>query len=212
MMLARITRDGDRAEARPGARAWCPQCDQTVIAKCGELVVWHWAHESVTDCDPWAEHESAWHLAWKARVAPEHREVVMGPHRADIALPNGRVIELQHSSLSPEDVRTREAFYGPGLIWVIDASEFSDRLIFRHQRRFATFRWKTPRKWQWTLTQPVVWDLGQGSLFCVRRVHDEVPCGGWGRFMRADEWFRNVTTAPPYYAANEEFETTYAAL
>lgn len=33
-----------RIEAFPGGRAICPTCGGDLIAKCGRLVQWHWAH------------------------------------------------------------------------------------------------------------------------------------------------------------------------
>jgi competence CoiA-like predicted nuclease len=34
-----------KVRATPGARASCPFCARFMIAKCGEINVWHWAHE-----------------------------------------------------------------------------------------------------------------------------------------------------------------------
>lgn len=45
-------KEGNRVTPSPGAVAVCPNCRQNVIAKCGNVNVWHWAHKSA-DCDPW---------------------------------------------------------------------------------------------------------------------------------------------------------------
>lgn len=130
MMLARL---GDAlVEATPdeARRAECPTCDAEVIAKTGDQVAWHWAHRSVRDCDAWSESETLWHHSWKraARALGARLEVPMrGPdgqlHRADIVLPSGVVVEVQHSRLAPEALREREQFYSRrgGVRWVFDA-------------------------------------------------------------------------------------------
>lgn len=100
----------------------CPCCKAEVIAKCGTMVVQHWAHRAA-DCDPWSEPESEWHQFWKAAVAPpERREVVIGPHRADAVLESGIVVEVQRSSISAAEIKEREEFYTAncgGLVWVL---------------------------------------------------------------------------------------------
>jgi len=95
-----------------------------VIAKCGDLVVHHWAHRAA-DCDPWSEPETPWHREWKSH-APQHRqEVVIGRHRADVVAPNGVVVEIQHSNIAGGEVRERERFY-KRMLWIFDAREASE--------------------------------------------------------------------------------------
>ncbi len=48
-------------------------------------------------------------------------EVTIGVHRADIVGNRGKVIELQHSSIPPDDIHARENFYGD-MVWVFDAT------------------------------------------------------------------------------------------
>lgn len=114
--------DGRRSLASPGLVGTCPGCGGEVLAKCGEVVEWHWAHRA-SECDPWSEPESAWHIGWKDRFPGEWQERVMGNHRADVLTPRG-VIEFQKSSISTCEIREREQFYGR-MVWVIDAAEFS---------------------------------------------------------------------------------------
>lgn len=135
MMIA--TRDGIRdAQPEPRGRAACPLCSAAVVAKCGRIVVWHWAHESKTDCDPWAETPGPWHRQWQESVSLGQREVVIGAHRADIVSPSGYVIELQDSVISPDEIAEREHYYAahtPGMVWVFNVAEAfkSDRLDLR---------------------------------------------------------------------------------
>ena len=191
-------RDGDTSEhilAAPGLHAKCPACGDDVIAKCGSIIAWHWAHKSA-DCDTWAEPESPWHVSWKERFPADWCEVVVGNHRADIKTPSG-VIELQHSSIDPYDVYVREGLYTDycgGLVWILDGTDIWDNLSFRnHNGDYASFRWYWPRKTWWTATSPVFIDLPQISkLFEIKKMHHNTPCGGWGYFRTYDKFMRDM--------------------
>ena len=128
---------GDRkALATPKARGVCPSCGQVLIAKCGQIKVWHWAHKTGFDCDSWYEGESDWHLGWKKLVMPEFCEVVFGAnreHRADIVGNNGVVVELQNSAISPVDIQEREKFY-EDMIWLFNGKSFNIEveICFKH--------------------------------------------------------------------------------
>lgn len=56
--------NGQLLSAKPGGRARCPHCGGDMIAHCGTLVSWHWAHVA-NECDPWYEPESDWHRSKK---------------------------------------------------------------------------------------------------------------------------------------------------
>lgn len=189
MLYANHPESGAKILAEPQAWATCPGCGARVIAKCGEINVWHWAHEADSDCDPWSEGESAWHAGWKQQVHSGRCEVVMRQHRADIVGHKGVVIELQHSSLSPSEVREREEFY-KNLIWIIDASEFADNFSFLRKGEVETFRWKWPRRWLFHVSQPACLDFGEGDLFLIRRLYCKTPCGGYGSWLSADRFIR----------------------
>jgi len=97
-----------------------------MVAKCGEVRLWHWAHKGRLHCDPWWENETEWHRAWKDQFPPEWQEIVHlagdgERHIADVKTGDGWVIEFQHSSITPEERRSRDAFY-PKLIWVVDGT------------------------------------------------------------------------------------------
>lgn len=124
---------GERVEAfASGARGVCPVCASPAVARCGSLVVHHWAHvgRARQDCDPWFEPEGPWHRRWKSLVSSERQEVVIGQHRADLVLPNGAVVELQHSTISGKTIGDRESYYaaatGRSMCWVFDATESKD--------------------------------------------------------------------------------------
>lgn len=151
-------------EAVPRARSTCPHCDGDLIAKCGPIVTWHWAHIA-SDCDPWTEPESQWHIDWK-KWFELHRgariEVPMGAHRADVVLPDGNIIELQSGYLSVIDILNREAFYGPGLSWLYRV-HWMQRLHFGKKG----FWWKQGAKSMTEHRQPVWWHMND-ELIRVR--------------------------------------------
>lgn len=158
-----LNRKGERIEPKKGARARCPACGEKVLAKCGNIMVHHWAHEAGADCDCWFEPETEWHRSWKAAFPKEWTEVPFGEHRADVFIPDRGVVELQHSPISPDDIAAREAFYGRKMVWLIDGSEFASRIFIMERyraKRLFKLRWKLcPRSW--TLAKrPRFIDLG----------------------------------------------------
>src|SRR5574337_990316 len=119
-----------RIQPYRGGRAKCPRCLEPVIAKCGEIYNWHWAHKADRNCDPWQEHETQWHRNWKNRFPIELQEVVIvddwgEKHFADVRTQAGVVIEFQNSSISKATIRTREEFY-QDMIWIINAEPFKE--------------------------------------------------------------------------------------
>jgi len=126
-----------------------------MVAKCGDLRVWHWAHKGNRLCDPWAENEGKWHQAWKAEFPDDWQEIVHladngTKHIADVRTQHRWVIELQHSPISPEERRSRDAFYRQ-IVWVVDGT--------RRKRDVSQFAKA------WSEGTPV------GNAFPVRRLY-----------------------------------------
>lgn len=95
-----------------------------MIAKCGEVRVWHWAHQGRRHCDPWWENETEWHRNWKGHFPTDWQEIVQFAgdgerHIADVKTRHDWIIEFQHSYIRPDERRSRETFY-PKLVWVVD--------------------------------------------------------------------------------------------
>lgn len=144
--------NGLRSEAIRGVAAVCQACNSPMIAKCGPLRAWHWAHKGLRQCDPWWE-ETKWHLGWKNRFPADWQEVVHRAedgekHIADVKTPDGRVIEFQHSRLKDEERHAREAFYKP-VIWVVDGltrnrdlPSFNDTLCRMNENPLGYSGWK----------------------------------------------------------------------
>jgi len=178
--------DGTKIEATQGGRAVCPSCGDKVIAKCGEINAWHWAHESVAECDPWYEPMTAWHMMWQGIVKPQFCEVVMPPHRADIVGNDDLVIELQASPISVETIMERESFYH--MIWLFDVRKCLERIRLRPHESYCSFRWFHPRRSLAWVTAPLFLDLGI-SIFKVEKIHnDDGPFCGWGNLWTYDRF------------------------
>lgn len=117
---------------------------------------------------------------------------------------HGAVLELQHSSLSVDDIEAREAHYGPKMRWLFDAraAHWKGRISLRHKHsesgsRYVTFRWKQARRSIAACARPVFLDLGQGRVLQVRKIYPGPPFRGWGHLYRtADLWNWLLTGTP----------------
>lgn len=187
-----------REMAQPKGRAICPCCNSKVIAKCGQIVTWHWAHE-VDDCDPWYECESEWHISWKRRFPNEWQEVVVGNHRADIKTPLC-VVELQNSSISTEDIKEREWHYKK-MVWLLNGDKFFENIDITERSDHVTFRWKWPRKTWWYASKPIFIDLpGRPYMLWIKRMYQDPPYNGWGKRVTYNR-FIDLVTIPPFKEA-----------
>lgn len=117
--------NGERREPEKGLLGNCIGCEQPMIAKCGPIKIWHWAHKSSCVCDHWWENETEWHRNWKNNFPIEWQEIRHRAengdwHIADVKTNQGHTIEFQHSFLKQEERQSRNKFYGSNLIWVVD--------------------------------------------------------------------------------------------
>lgn len=200
---------GKKITAFPGSVAECPLCNEELIPRCGQINVWHWAHKSVSDCDPWGEHETAWHIAWKDLLPPERVEVTIEKdgilHRADYVTPEGMVIEFQQSNLSVQEILERESFYG-NMSWVFNIQpacettiedydpitdtiyETEPRFDLRYKEKHQTFRWKHAKRHIAYATKRVYLDLNEDQIFLLRNIYLGPPCGGWGYVYKKENF------------------------
>jgi len=163
--------DGKKVEAYPNGRAKCQGCKEEVIAKCGAIVRWHWAHKHTCDCNykPMTE----WHYKWQEQFPEENREVYVnkedGSFRiADIKLDSGLVIEFQHSSISLDTVKSRQEFHGD-VIWIFDCTEKFDNMTF-YSNDDGTYAMKW--KWAWKTAMEsdrVYLNVADNILFDTRK-------------------------------------------
>lgn len=164
-------------EAKSGLRGTCPTCGADMVSKCGPRIMHHWAHARRRQCDPWWENETQWHRDWKSLFPPECREIHhVAPdgeiHRADVKTSTGIYIEIQHSSMSDAERKSREDFY-QNLVWVIDGR------AFRHN--FDIYHILPDPKSE--LAQDLVWakasrpmrGAANGLFFSISRNQDHYP-------------------------------------
>jgi competence protein CoiA len=170
-----------RQEAQPNLSGNCPACAHPVIAKCGSVRMWHWAHQRSRLCDPWWENETEWHRAWKGQFPVNWQEVVhradsSEKHIADVKTDQGWVLEFQHSHIEPAERRSRELFY-PKMLWVVNgARRIRDRQQFLNAweagvpvnanasvRRLFFHECAIMREWA-TGATPVFFDFGEPEV------------------------------------------------
>lgn len=118
--------NGQRQEAQPDLLGVCPACGSPMVARCGDVRRYHWAHRGKRDCDHWWEPETEWHRSWKNMFPTEWQEYIHHAesgekHIADVKTDQGWVFEFQHSHIEPEERKAREVFYCK-LIWIVDGT------------------------------------------------------------------------------------------
>jgi len=112
-----------RREAQPGLSGKCQSCGGVMLAKCGQINVWHWAHRGTRTCDRWWEPQTEWHRAWKDQFPSDWQEIPQWSddgekHVADVKTDRGIVLEIQRSHLRKEERESREKFY-QNMVWVV---------------------------------------------------------------------------------------------
>lgn len=153
--------DGEPRRAQPGLRGTCPACETPMLAKCGQIVIWHWAHASLESCDPWRTGETEWHLRWKAWFHELGAEIEVPIRRhgelhiADVRC-GDLVVELAGGYPPADQIGEREAFYG-NMWWLYNATAFYDRLGWYEKHGRQRFRFRQPVKVLTLHRRPVYW-------------------------------------------------------
>ena len=110
--------NGQRHEAQPNLVGKCQNCDRPMVAKCGEVRIWHWAHQGKRFCDPWWENKTEWHRKWQAEFPDAWQEIVHHDetgekHIADLKTDRGWIIEFSNIRTStPKSVDLAMRFIG----------------------------------------------------------------------------------------------------
>lgn len=191
-MLYGIGPNSEKFRATPDAPPCrCELCGEQLVAKCGQIMTWHWAHRTKENCDSWSEGETEWHLGWKGVFPSDWIEIVKGNHRADVVVGgSGRVLELQHSYISCEEIQEREEFYGK-MAWVFDATEAAKAGRLKYWRahleelephwneNHCRFRWSRMRQTIRACRKPLFIDAGP-YLIHVYHLYEK---GGYGRML-----------------------------
>lgn len=126
--------EGKRSLPIKGVVGICEGCNQSLIAKCGNIKIHHWAHQGNSNCDKWWEQETLWHRTWKEKFPAEWREIRKQNqennerHIADIYNPyKDLVIEFQNSPITIEEIKSREDFYQK-MLWVLNGEKVNIKL------------------------------------------------------------------------------------
>lgn len=179
----------------PGNKAICPICKSEVIAKCGEINVWHWAHVSSSNCDDWVEPDNSWQRDWKNRYPIDKREIVINGRVADIVTERNDVIKLRNSYISPNDIYKIEQHF-KNMIWIFNVADCEENFKFWPQigggnKIYHKFRWKHARKHIAYASKSTILDLGfSDKLFILKKIAKKPPFYGWGHFITLEEFLR----------------------
>jgi len=187
-------RNEEKVKASPNTTARCPICNSIMLPKCGKIKIWHWAHKNNFSCDAWYERESEWHINFKNKFPKENQEVKIGKHIADIKY-KGKVIELQNSNISPQEIKEREKYY-KNMLWVLNGEKFANNLSLRFNENYVTFRWRwAPKSW-WFAKKPIYIDIRKShktdKILKIKKIYNNYPCGGWGYLINFNEFLLNL--------------------
>lgn len=166
--------------------AYCEICTSPLIAKMGQFRIHHWAHKSTSDC-PAIKPEGEWHRWWKSMLPKKNVECVVNKNGqikiADILLSHGKVVELQNSPISIDEIKLRESHYDD-MFWIFNCTKAFDlgRFFFQKHKGYWSFEWKHGQKILSFADKKVFLDLGQ-DVFLMNSVSIDGPCKGNG-FMK----------------------------
>jgi competence CoiA-like predicted nuclease len=182
--------------------AFCPSCNSIMIAKCGEIMIPHWAHKT-HDVNCLYRPETQWHLEWKAEAINHGCTVEkrIGNNITDVLISNSRVLELQHSGITAKEIQKRcisYGFDGKHTDWMFDMENKFDnyQLNLSEKDGYFTFR----QKWKKSTIDMLfdiygkhrygkVWfDVGvYNKLVYVKKLYRSG--NGWGIFKTIDDVF-----------------------
>lgn len=122
---------------------YCIGCDEELDNGCGIVNQWYFKHKKDSNCSYslWTErdnHMSAFHKNLQLEFLNKGAdiEVKIGNNRADVVL-NDRVIEIQHSPISREEIDSRNENYlkekGKYPIWILDDNGGVDKDLFEEK-------------------------------------------------------------------------------
>jgi hypothetical protein len=142
-----------------GDRSICPECGEKIVAKCGEIRVWHWAHLKTGECH-YGEGKGEWHIKWQDWFFNQGCaiEKKINQNRDDVVLPNGVVIELQESPISNKEIEKRESAYEK-MIWLFNIEVIKGKPRFSNER----LSWDNKERPMKTTKQGVILQSGYGN-------------------------------------------------
>src|SRR5574343_557457 len=166
-MKAAKTKEGVWILPDVGRVAYCPECNDEVISKCGNLNVWHFSHKPNPSCRISSGAISDWHLGWQMKF--ENTEVFNKDRsrRAYVMLKNGLVIEVQNSPISITEMRAREASW-PKMIWLFNLNEANE--AGRIDKIDGRLYWKDFKESWMYYTKPAYFDIYDGITIRLNEI------------------------------------------
>lgn len=152
-----------------------------LIAKRGDKIAHHYAHESGAECSGYRNNKGEWHVAMQSIIDDACVEIPMADeegkvvHVAD-ALCEGRVIEFQRSPISTDAMREREWFYtkakGHRMCWVFCCTNDTSVDVVRDQviGDVVLARWRGGPKFPLMSGKGIVAYLDFGTMDMLRVV------------------------------------------
>ncbi|MET3780830.1 hypothetical protein ABIC32_001475 [Brevundimonas sp. 1080] len=206
MMLYAWVDGVSRPPLSKGERTTCRDCGGLLTSVVPVENVRHWRHKA-GDCDSWSEPEGPWHLGWKEQFDLECREIGLVDaltgerHRADVlcgaGTPQATVLELQHSSISADEQRSRENFYQQAhrMFWLVHihseanfngysfgfSLDFGSRPVVLEGHTYGVMRWMGRSKQfieKWKRAKAHVFFDYQGHVFYLASESVSLRLGG----------------------------------
>lgn len=180
-----------KTKATPGAKGICPGCGNNVIAKCGKIMTWHWAHQHLSDCELANKEETEWHLSWKSLFNPNYVEQRLDSGKvADVKLIDGLIIEFQNSKMRAEDfLKYEEA--RPNMVWVFNGKTYAKNLNIINRGNYHSIYWKWIPKTIHYCSRPIFIDLygTKEHIFHLKKLYHNK---GWGNLFHRNYFFKRI--------------------
>lgn len=65
-------------------------------------------------------------------------------------------------------------------------------IITDESSNIKTFRWKNPPKSWWLAEKKIYVDINEDNLFLIKKIFNNIPCGGYGILMSKKEFLKEV--------------------
>ena len=139
MLYALDLKSNKLISASKGARCICPTCRETVIPKCGQHVIYHFAHKSINSLcsNKYHDKKSEWHYNWQLQIenpqpginieVPTWARDWSSYKVADLKPLHGVIIEFQKSPMPTEERFDRERVY-KRMIWVLHNDIYKNKV------------------------------------------------------------------------------------
>lgn len=133
-MLLATTKNNVRARPSKDIEAFCPCCDQQVIAKMGRIRIHYWAHKPNSECS-YGKGMTEWHYRWILRYFGNDDwevEYTDSPYRYDcFNSDKGLVLEIQKAPLYEYMLAKTEHVTSNGysINWILHDEIFRESFI-----------------------------------------------------------------------------------